>query len=204
MGIFSFLRSRIKRRAKKDEEELAVLANVFKHLEDLQKNGLLLWEPKLRRLFMEQPLALVMMRREKTWKNFLKNCYAWIFYQECTQAVDTLLIDEELKAVRRAKKICNTLTMRDINRIKEAKRNEISFEDCGKSMPEIKPFEFFVIRENSEAVPTSRNKGGTGEDKDIIPGGEIFCVGQYDPENNDFAIAIWEDVKDFMTIKDKI
>lgn len=201
MGIFSFLRSRIKRRAKKEKKELEVLGNAFKHLDDLQKNGLLLWEPKLRRLFLEQPLALIMMRKEKTWKNFLQNCYAWIFYQECANAVDTLFIDEELKAVRRAKKICNTLTMRDINRIKEAKRNEISFEDCEKNIPEIKPFEFFVIRENSEAVPTSRNKGESGEEQDIIPGGEIFCVGQYDPENNEFAIAIWEDVKNFMTAR---
>lgn len=197
MGILNLLRLRIKRKAKQSEKELASLSANFKRLEELQRTGLLLWDAKQRRLFLEQPLALIMMRKEETWKNFLKNCYAWIFYNECAAAVDTLIIDEELKAVRRAKKMCNTLTMRDINRIKEAKRNEISLEDCEKNTPEVKPFEFFVIRENSEAVPLSKNKGGTG-DEDVVPGGEIFCIGQYDPDENNFVIALWEDVKFFM------
>lgn len=198
MGILNIFRSRKKRRAIKEQKKLAQICRNFKTLETLQKSGLILWDLAQRRLYLEQPIAMMMMNSDKNWRTFLKNCFLWIYYQECVDAMDTLMLDKELKAVRRAKKICNTLTMHDINRIKTACRNEIAFEDYEKHAPEIKPFEFFVIRENSEAVPRSKNKGGTEEgNENIVAGGELFCVGQYDPNAETFDIALWSDVQSF-------
>lgn len=199
MGIMNIFRSRKKRRAIKEQKELANICRNFKTLEQLQRNGLLLWDLSQRRLYLEQPIAILMMKNEKTWSTFLQNCFYWIYYNECLGAMEGLMLDEELKAVRKAKKICNTLTMRDINRIKTAKRNEIAFEDFEKHAPEVKPFEFFVIRENSESVPRSKNKGGTDEkNENIVAGGELLCVGQYDPEAENFDIALWSDVQNFI------
>lgn len=200
MGIMNIFRSRKKRRAIREQKELAQMCRNFKTLEQLQKSGLLLWDQAQRRLYLEQPIAVLMMKNNKTWTTFLQNCFYWIYYNECVDAMDGLLLDEELKAVRKAKKICNTLTMRDIQRIKTARRKEIAFEDYEKHAPEVKPFEFFVIRENSEVVPKSKNKGGTDkENKKIVAGGELLCVGQYDPDATHFDIALWTDVQAFLT-----
>lgn len=198
MRILDIFRSRKKRRAMREQKELEQICRNFKSLEALQKSGLILWDLPRRRLFLEQPIAMMMMNSNKTWRAFLQNCFLWIYYQECVDAMDTLMLDKELKAVRRAKKICNTLTMRDINRIKTACRNEIAFEEYERHAPEIKSFEFFVIRENSEAVPRSKNKGGTDEENEnIVAGGELFCVGQYDPNAETFDIALWSDIQSF-------
>lgn len=204
MGIMNIFRSRKKRRAIREQKELGQMCRNFKTLEQLQKSGLLLWNQAQRRLYLEQPIATLMMRNEKKWTAFLRNCFFWIYYNECVGAMDGLILDEELKAVRRAKKICNTLTMRDIQRIKSARRNEIAFEDYEKHAPEVKPFEFFMIRENSEAVPRSRNKGGTDKENErIVAGGELLCVGQYDPEAEQFDIALWTDVQMFIHQNEK-
>lgn len=199
MGFMDIFCSRKKRRAIREQKELAQMCRNFKTLEQLQKSGLLLWDQTKHRLYLEQPMAVLMMKNNKTWATFLQNLFYWIYYNECVGAMDGLILDEELKAVRRAKKKCNALTMRDIQRIKSARRNEIAFEDYEKHAPEIKPFEFFVIRENSDAVPKSKNKGGTDEENEgIVAGGELLCVGQYDPEAEHFDIALWTDVQAFI------
>lgn len=201
MSIFDFLSKR-KRKEKRERKELAQTCKNFKTLELLQKKGLILWDEQKRRLFLEQPIAMVMMASEKKWRAFLQNCFAWIYYQECQSAVDAYMLDEELKAVRKAKKVCNTLNMRDIQRIKSARRSEIAFSDIEGKAPKVQPFEFFVIRENSEAVPVSKNHGGAGDDTEgIVPGGELLCVGQYNPTAQNFDIALWSDVKNFLQQK---
>lgn len=193
MGIRNFFFS------KKKQKELKALIENFKTLEELEKSNLLLWEQDKRRLFLEEPIANLMMVDEKTWKNFLTNVFTWVYYNECMDAVNTAIMMEQLKAVRRAKKICNTLTMRDINRIKDARRSEITFADIENKTPEVKPFELYVVRGNSQAVPKSKNKGGTEEENEnIVAGGEIVCVGTFDPNTEQFDIALWQDVKLFM------
>ena len=199
MGIANVFKSKDKRREEKKRKELGNLCKNFKTLEELEKYGLILWGQKNRRLFLEEPIANLMMVSEESWNNFLRNCFTWIYYNECMDAVNGAMMMEELKAVRHAKKKCNTLSMRDINRIKEARRKEITFADIESKTPEVKAFEIYVIRANSEAMPKSKNKGGAEEENEgIIPGGEISCVGTYDPNTDQFDIALWEDVKVFM------
>lgn len=204
MNILNIFRSRQKREAKQKEKKLAQMCANFKSLEQLEKSGMILWEQDKRRLFLEQPLAQLMMATDKKWRNFLKNVFTWVYYNECVENMNALVLDEQLKAVRRAKKVCNTLTMRDINRIKSAKKREITYAEFEGKAPKVLPFEFFVIHENSEAVPVSKNRGGEGEDTEgIIPGGEVLCVGQYDPETNNFDIATWGEVKAFLKLNNE-
>lgn len=201
MSIFNIFRSRKNRETKQKEKELAQMCANFKNLDQLEKSGLILWEQDKRRLFLEQPLAVLMMANENKWRNFLRNIFMWVYYNECVENMKALVLDEQLKAVRRAKKKCNTLTMRDINRIKSARKNEIKFEDFDGKNPPMQPFEFFVIHENSEAIPVSKNHGGEGEDTDgIVPGGEVLCVGQYDPNADTFDITSWNEVKTFLKL----
>lgn len=191
MGIFSIFKSKKQRKL----DEIARVSSVFKTLFELQKDGLILWEGEKRRLYIEQPLAILMMSKECKWRAFLHNCYLWVYYQECESTVESYMVEEELKAVRRAKKVCPNLSVRDINRIKAAKREEISFSDIEKIAPELKAFEFFIIRRNSEALPGKGADGGTGE---TVAGGELQCVGQYNPESKTFEIALWKDVEKFI------
>lgn len=199
MNILNIFRSRKKREANQKEKELAQMCANFKSLDQLEKSGMILWQQDKRRLFLEQPLALLMMTTDERWRNFLKNVFTWVYYNECVESMNALVLDEQLKAVRRAKKKCNTLTMRDIQRIKSAKKQEIRYEDFEKKAPEVQSFEFFVIHEDSEAIPVSKNHGGEGEDTEgMVPGGRVLCVGQYDPEADTFDIATWEEVKTFL------
>lgn len=199
MGLLSIFKSRKKREQKRKEKELAQMCANFKSLDQLEKSGMMLWQQDKRRLFLEQTLAQLMMVSDEKWKSFLKNVFTWVYYNECVDNMNAMIVDEQLKAVRRAKKKCNTLTMRDINRIKSAKKQEIPYEAFEKQAPEVQPFEFFVIHQDSEAIPVSKNHGGKGEDTEgMIPGGRVLCVGQYDPDADNFDIATWAEVKAFL------
>lgn len=203
MNILNIFRSRKKREEKRKKKELDQICSNFRSLEQLEKSGVILWEQDKRRLFIEQALAQLMMASDKNWKNFLQNVFLWVYYQECVENVNAMVLDEQLKAVRKVKKKYCSLTMRDIQRIKSAKLQEISYAQCEEKAPEVRPFEFFVIRENSEAIPVSKNHGGEGEDTEgIVPGGEVLCVGQYDPDAETFDIATWNEVKTFLERND--
>ena len=62
---------------KKALKDLKTMSFVFAYMRKMQDNGLLLWQERNRRLLIAQPLAVLMMKDEKTWRNFIDNCYLW-------------------------------------------------------------------------------------------------------------------------------
>ena len=167
-----------------EQKQLTTLTEQFKLLEESKKKGLLIYDAKLRRLYIEESLAKLMMVTADGWHNFLRNVFNWQFYKESSKVYNDYFLEEELKAVRKAKKQYAMLTRADIQRIKNARRAEIQQSD----MPEIKPkpFEFFVIRHE------------LADKKQEVPGADILIVGDYDGENDDLSMAEWKDVQRFM------
>lgn len=178
-----------KRSARKNAKALTALLDTFKTFDKAEKGGLIAFDVKTRRLFIEEPLASVMMTDEKEWGMFLRNCFYWLYYRQCNEAWSAFFVREELKAVHRARRKYPMLTSRDVMRIRFARRDEIASSDM--QPPKVEPFEFFVIR---MASPTPSDKDKQQE----VPSGEIMAVGSYDGQFDEFDIAAWSDVKAFL------
>lgn len=154
------------------------LLKVIANLDRLQKHGLLLWNEKERRLFIAEPLAVVMLNSgTEGWRNFLHNVFLWTYYNEAQEAWETAMISAELKAVRRAKRRLAVLTKADSDRIRRAARKNVAETD--QEPPEVREFEFFVVLDGED--PTDKR---------------IHSVGTYDPETRQFDVVSWDAVAD--------
>ena len=179
------------RRTRKNVKQLEVIKDTFGALEKAERGGLIWFDQKNRRLFIEEPLAMLMMTSARMWQNFLQNCFTWLYWRQCSEAWDNFILKEEMKAVRRTKKKTPVLTKRDVERIRYARRQEIAQGDM--EPPRVEPFEFFVVR----AAITSQQTG-QGDKAAQVPGGKIMAVGNYNPETEQVEMASWEDVKGFV------
>ena len=177
--------SKKKREEKARLKELGGLVHNFASLDKLEKGGMLVFDVKSRRLFIEQPLAIVMMRDAESWQNFMRNVFQWLYYKQCQDAWDTFLQREELKAVREATKKYALMTRADIERVKRARREEVAASDV--TAPKVEPFEFFVIK-YADAQHTEQT----------VPGGEILAVGSFNPATEVLEMATWEEVRKFI------
>lgn len=178
-------------RTRKNVKQLEVIKDTFGALEKAERGGLIWFDQKNRRLFIEEPLAMLMMTSARMWQNFLQNCFTWLYWRQCSEAWDNFILKEEMKAVRRTKKKTPVLTKRDVERIRYARRQEIAQGDM--EPPRVEPFEFFVVR----AAITSQQTGQNDKAAQV-PGGEIMAVGNYNPETEQVEMASWEDVKGFV------
>lgn len=201
MGLLSKFREY--RERKKKLRELTELSGRFRTLEALEKGGQLLWDPRNRRLLIERPLALLMMRSAAHWQNFMQNVHQWVYFRACQLAWAEFMRDEELKAVRKATMTDSHLTRPDIERIKNARREEIAMSDM--EPPKIEPFEFYII-----SAGANDNGNGNGNEHQLerksvnVNGnngsavGRTLAVGRYDPESGFIDMATWEEVEKFL------
>ena len=126
-------------------------------------------------MFVEQPLALLMMRKAEMWVAFIQNLYLYTYYQQCQRAWNDYMIREELAAVRKAQKSVDKqkkggvqLSRYDVERIRRQRREEILQSDI--QPPKVEGFEFFVVGE------------------------KVIAVGYYDPEKDTIEMTPWEEV----------
>lgn len=167
---------------------------VFATLERMEKKGLILWDRKERRLFLAEPLAILMIENEDKWKNFLQNVGYWQMYNSQQEAWDCYMHNEELKAVRKAKKTYAVLTKADIERIRRNRRNEITSEEI--PVPEIKPFELFIIGDSYEGSISAITKEKTDRAKKSGNADNcIIAVGEFNPMTGHVDMALWKDVQ---------
>ena len=160
-------------------KEMKALAGCFKTLEQLAAAGMLAWNVKDRRLFVMQPLAVVMIQTAESWQNFVQNVFQWTYYHACQQAWNDLMLREELAAVRRASVGANhekvALSRDDVDRIRRARRAEIAQEDL--EPPKVEPFEIFILPDSKEAAP------------------KPIAVGYFDPEANQMELAPFDEIE---------
>lgn len=193
--FFNFFKKRRLRREREAlGDKLKTINDTFRILDRMEETHLLSFDRGRRRLFIEENLAVVMLATERSWQQFINGCYLWLTARETSDAWKQFLIEEENKAVKRAKKRSSTvLSANDIKRIREARRKDIVYSDM--QPPELKPIEFFVIRNNSEAVRQTKD-GATDDTK--VNGGEILLVGTYNGIYKELDMERWETVQKFM------
>ena len=196
--MFGFF-SKERREGRRKLRELHTFSKTFGTLERLEQSGMLWFDIRNRRLMIEQPLAVLMMKDAESWMNFMRNVFQWQYYKQCNKAWEEYIQTEELRAVRAAikeaekEKPSRQLNYKDIDRIKRARRDEIAFDEV--KAPKVEGFEFFVVRE--AATGAQQAEQGT-TNTESVPGGEIRVVGSYDPQKDDIEMAAWEEVKQFI------
>lgn len=205
MGIFK--RFNQWRKSRKQLKQLHDIGSVFHALDAMEKGGMLSFDTRNRRLFIEEPLALIMMAGgAEKWTNFIQNCFTWLYHRQCTEAWKAYILKEELDAVRIATKKYTAMTRADIERVRRQRRDEIAQGDI--QPPKVEPFEFFVVRAVSPTKasastgqkPTENNE--SGGKRQAVPAGEILAVGHYEPETEQLELGAWEDVSLYLNRED--
>lgn len=206
MSIISYFKKR--REQKRRLRQLGEIGGVFHSLDQCEEGGLVAFDKKNRRLFIEEPLAVVMMSGgAEKWQAFMHNCFTWLYYRQCSEAWEAFIRKEELAAVRKATKQYAAMTRADIERVRRARRTEIGESDM--EPPKVEPFEFFVVREKMKdeegaddgaamASQQTEQEKTEGAKRAAVPGGEILAVGSYEPETERLEMAAWEDVAVFL------
>ena len=183
MNIFSFFtRRRKERNALADVKHFS---SAFAHLNSLRDSGLLLWQERNRRLFIMQPLAIIMMRNADSWRNFLTNCYLWQSYALMLEAHEHAITRLEGEAIREAKKQFVVLTKADMERIRRSVRDEY---EASNTPAKIEPFDFYVIADNPHPIPRT-------EEQDAEQRGDITLVGSFNPETGQLEQVPWKELR---------
>jgi hypothetical protein len=183
MSFLSFFRK--KKRERNALASVKNYASAFGHLNSLRDCGLLLWQERNRRLFIMQPLAILMMRNAESWRNFLTNCYLWQSYNLMIEAHEHTITRLEGEALRKAKRQYAVLTKADAERIRRSVRDEY---EASNTPAKIEPFEFYVIADNKNPIP--RN-----EEQDAEQRGDITLVGVFNPETQQLEQVPWKDLR---------
>ena len=187
-----FKRFKHRRQQRRRLRELSAFAQGFRTLDQLQQSGLLAWDQPSRRLYIDQSLALLMMKNVDTWTNFIQNTFLWQYSRECDRAWADYFQREELAAVRRYTANLNEkgemrnekLSRADIERIREARRQEILQSDM--PAPKVDGFEFFIV------APPDLADGSVPSDYVV---GKLTAVGHYDPDTDQMQLALWSEVE---------
>lgn len=189
----NFLKKLFSRKTK-SERLRTDASQVFATLETMEKKGLLLWDTKNRRLFIAEPLVILMIQKEQGWIAFLQNTAYWQYYKEVQDSWDSYIRNEELKAVRRAKRKYAMLTKMDIERIRRQRRSEV--QEAEKNAIEIKPFELFIIGDNYEGSYLQVSEETTNTAKESKEAtNHVIAVGDYNPITQQVNMALWKDVQ---------
>ena len=207
MNIFQKWRAR--RTHKAQLQRLHTFASTFASMQRLEKGGLLTWEEKTRRLFIAQPLALVMLAQGyDRWRNFLNNVFLYHMYNLQNKQWQDYVLDEQAKAVRQRKSEVTILTKAETERIRRTVRDNIP-ADAVPLLP-IKPFEFFIIAETAAPAAAASSSpadtvsaGSASGEIPAIPRAEITWVGEYDPDTATLDMAEWSTIKHLLNEKEK-
>ena len=200
-----------RREQRRKLRELQTLASGLRTLDQLEQSGLLAWDAKSRRLFIDSSLALVMMRTAEAWQAFIQNVYLWQYNREAWRTTEEQMTKMELKAVRDYSKAHPdlTLTRADIDRIRAARRLEIAQGDIRPV--KVEGFEFLIVSPPNLGLAESAERAEKATAPVQSPGvlaraeaasapaaspvGSLVAVGHYDPQTEQMEMASWEEVR---------
>ena len=167
------------RKQKKAQKQQRSLLQTWQWLEKLFQSGMMSFDDKAHRLFITQPLAVVLMANGADgWVNSIHAIYQYTYWRTSQQAWDDYMQKEEVAAVRNALAQDAKLQRMDIDRIKWSRRQEIALSDM--QPPKMEPFEFFIIPNSTEGKV------------------EPLAVGYYDPNTEKMEVATWDEVKSLL------
>ena len=171
---------RKKKRLQKDQFNLL---QTWAWLESIFESGMLSFDEKEHRLFILQPMAVLLMAKGADgWVNSIHSIYQYLHWRQTQKEWEKFFQKEEFAAVRMALNgpSGDKLKREDIERIKRSRRAEIVSSDM--EAPKVEPFEFFIIPDSTEAK--------------VEPVG----IGYYDPNTGEMEVATWESVKGYLKL----
>lgn len=177
-GMKIFQRFRERRQEKQRLRDLSNRLRNVATLETLMAKGMLAWNQQRTQLFIAEPLAVVMMRDADSWLGFMHNVTEHAVLEQQQRAWTEFFQREELKAVREALQENPHLSRFDIDRIKRARRDEITQDDL--QPPKVQEFDFFIVRDTRDTQ------------------GEVIAVGHYQPATEQVELATWDEVRRLM------
>lgn len=176
MGLLSKWREY--RKEQKRRKQQAHMAGIFGNIQILMDKKLLFWEGAKRRLYIAEPLALVMLGKGRTaWCNFLQNLYLHRSFQLQLEANEKRIQEAQSKAVKDRVSTGVPVKTGEMDRIRRAVRD--GFEHEVSPVEKIETFEFVVIEDHPQGDAHAK----------------VTIVGEYNPETNMIDMAPWEDVQ---------
>lgn len=158
------------------------LLHGFAMLDELQKKGLLTWMSKGKYLLLEEPFAIsILATGKKGAKNVFTMIALWQNFFIFAEAAETLRMEAEIEAVRKAQKEHPSLTNEDIRRIRMNARNNMPELDPDK-IDYIREFDLFVIRSSAPSAQDATEENG-----------QLVALGHFD--GKELQMAMYEDVK---------
>lgn len=163
---------------------------MFGALSKMERNGLIVWDSRNRRLFIVESLAQVYIAlgREQ-WQNFLLNASDYVNFTIAQTQAEQDRINAEMKAVRAAKRKHPLITKAEIERVRIEARTTI--EPREKINGQFEEFEFFIIRSNS--YPSDVNSDTAAAEHEAA--GQIISVGHINTNTGTLEMALWDDIK---------
>lgn len=158
------------------------LLHGFAMLDELQKKGLLTWMSKGKYLLLEEPFAIsILATGKKGAKNVFTMIALWQNFFIFAEAAETLRMEAEIEAVRKAQKEHPSLTNEDIRCIRMNARNNMPELDPDK-IDYIREFDLFVIRSSAPSAQDATEENG-----------QLVALGHFD--GKELQMAMYEDVK---------
>lgn len=172
--------SKKRREQRRKLRELKNFSSVFSTLDRLEQSGLLVWDQKQRRLFINQSLAvLTLLKSPEAYAATVQNLYLWTYWQQIQQVTGDTMLKAELAAVRKASVGENHETVQlsraDVERIRMAARQQVAESDM--EPPKVEPFEMFIVQDTTDAAA------------------KLIAVGYFNPETGDMEMAPWSEVE---------
>lgn len=169
---------RDRRKEKNDLKRTQSMISMFSHVEKLKKSGMVSWDPRTRRVFLAEPVAVTMLALGSAkWRNFLANVNLYQVYMLQQEAWESFFHQVEVDALKAARKKYAILPKAEIARIKRAARESVNISDI--EPPKLTKFEFFIL---GDSVQDAKKK-------------VVEWVGEFNPETNECVMAEWDDVK---------
>ena len=169
---------RERKKHKSDLKRTQSMIHMFSHVEKLKKSKMVSWDPRTRRIFIAEPVAVTMLALGAAkWRNFLANINLYQVYQLQQEAWEAFFRKVEVEAVKEARKKYAILPKAEIARIKRAAHDSVDISAI--EPPKLTKFEFFIL---GDSVQDAKKK-------------VVEWVGEFNPETNECVMAEWEDVK---------
>lgn len=172
----------LKNKKKKTEKELRDLSTVFSILDEFEKRGVIHWQRKNKVLLIEEVLGTLKVAEGRDgFLRFLNQVSMWQNHRLLAEAYESLRLNVESEAVRKARAQFAMLTKADMQRIRQNARENMEMIpperlDC------IKEFDIFIVRANAPSAQEATEASG-----------QLLAVGHFDGEK--VEMAMYDEIK---------
>ena len=172
----------LKNQKKKTEKELRDLSAVFSILDEFEKRGVIHWHRKNKVLLIEEVLGMLKVAEGRDgFLRFLNQVSMWQNHRLLAEAYESLRLNVETEAVRKARAQFAMLTKADMQRIRQNARENMEMIPI-EQLDYIKEFDIFVVRASAPSAQEATEASG-----------QLLALGHFDGEK--VEMAMYDEIK---------